>query len=229
MCASFDSYFFSKRDIDVCLVIPHHMTSFERKLTVTVPGGYYVVLVQDNGGVSYYHNTSNEDKKVGFTKEYFPEIKLPLFSFLPFVGKEIKGKLYLVKDTFEVKQDQYVYNVTYNGKKAKYKGYFTCEGKVIDPLVPIKHFYNGPYLKKVFNEEYNFMRGHVNIFQNVRSVAVIDSLKKCMASGLNGSTPEERVQLDRECHKYCKNVMFPNVFGAEPELVDFACDEFTYL
>lgn len=228
MCASFESYFFSKKDIGVCFVIPHHMTSFERKLTVTVPGGYYAVLVQDNGGISYYHNTSNEERKVGFTKQYFPEMKLPFLSFLPFVCKEIKGKLYLVKDKFEVIQDLYVYNFTNNGKKVFYKGYFTCEGTVEDPLVPIRHFYNGPYLKKVFNEEYNFMRNHVNMFQNVRTVAVIDSLKKCMADGLKVNSPEDRVKLDRTCHSYCKNVVFPNVFGSKPELVDFQCEEFTY-
>ena len=224
-----DGYQFNKAHIGVAAVMIHPWETFERKLKVTIPAGFYAVLVQENGNVSYYHNTSSVDKEVGFSKQYFPEIKLPLFSFLPFVCKEIKAKLFIVRDKIEVKGDVYSYEIECNGKKAKYKGYFTCEGKVIDPLVPIKHFYNGPYLKKVFNEEYNFMRGHVNIFQNVRSVAVIDSLKKCMASGLNGLTPEERVQLDRECHKYCKSVMFPNVFGAEPELVDFACDEFTYL
>ena len=229
MCASFDSYFFNKRDISVCLVIPHHLTSFERKLTVTVPGGFYAVLIQDNGTVSYYHNTSAEEKKVGFTKQYFPELKLPFLSFLPFVCKEIKGKLFIVKDKFEVSQDEYSYHTTVNGKKVKYVGVFTCEGYVKDPLVPIRHFYNGNYLKKVYNEEYNFMRSHVNIFQNVRTVAVIDSLKKCLLDGYKGETHDDRIMLDRKMGYYCKTNLIPNVFGAEPDYVDFVCKELTYL
>lgn len=224
-----DGYQFNKAHIGVAAVMIHPCETFERKLKVTIPAGFYAVLVQENGNVSYYHNTSSVDKEVGFSKQYFPEIKLPLFSFLPFVCKEIKAKLFIVRDKIEVKGDVYSYEIECNGKKAKYKGLFSCVATVEDPLMAIEYFYDGKYIYKKFYDEYKFSSNYVNTFQNIRTLAVYEAVKRCIKDGLTADNQAEKENFDMECLTYCAGVLFPKYLGMKLGRTVFDVKEFTYL
>lgn len=224
-----DGYCFMDRNVSVGAVLIHPCDKFERKLKVTIPAGFYAVLVQEGGYISTYHNTSTNSKEVEFSKKYFPEMKLPFFAFLPFVCKEIKARLYIVKDRFEIKGDVYSYEVSCNGKKAKYKGLFSSVITVEDPLMAIEYFYDGAYIYKKFYDEYKFSSNYVNVFQNLRTVAVHEAVKRCMKDGLTVNNEEEKSEFDMTCLTYCAGVLFPKYLGMKLGRTVFDVKEFTYL